>query len=313
MRATISSPNASLPRMKVQISSRSLRATHDLEQCAARLGAVLMHAHDRRRGARQAEALDELLGPMFGVRADPRPGRDLARQFSAAEHQVHGKGEIGQRDHAQDPGDRDRRRPALVLGAGGQHVGEQAQHDGERMDGDARKPGVHGGCSAPSRRSTPGSRSGKILGQQSRPKFRGGRSVQPHRGRGREKGIHALRQQTQDHSPEHIAGARGRQGRRGVRIDDGAPVGRRNHGIRAFQHDHCAAQPGGRARARELVARGVEQTCELALMRREYAGSSYGCEQLPRPVREHADGVGIEQHRTAGSRASRARVRGSSR
>jgi hypothetical protein len=51
-----------------------LRATHDLEQCAARLGAVLMHAHDRWRGARQAEAFDQLLGPIFGVRADSRPG-----------------------------------------------------------------------------------------------------------------------------------------------------------------------------------------------------------------------------------------------
>ncbi len=102
------------------------------------------------------------------------------------------------------------------------------------------------------------------------------------------------------HSPEHIAGARGRQGRRGVGIDDGAAVRCRDHGIRSLQHDHCAAQPGGRARARQLVAHDVEQARELALMRRDHTGSSYGCEQIARPVSEHADGVGIEQHRTAG-------------
>ena len=44
----------------------AIRPAHRLEQGAARLIAVLMHAHPRRCGGRQAEALDESLRPMLG-------------------------------------------------------------------------------------------------------------------------------------------------------------------------------------------------------------------------------------------------------
>ena len=118
-------------------------AVHEVEQGGRAIGAVGVHAHVRRRGARQAEALDEVFGPVLGRGAHARPRRDLARQFSAAEQQVRGQGEIGQRDQTQHPRDRDRRRTAFVLGARGEHVREQAQRDDERVAGDAGKPGVH--------------------------------------------------------------------------------------------------------------------------------------------------------------------------
>ena len=83
-------------------------------------------------------------------------------------------------------------------------------------------------------------------------------------------------------------------------IDDGAAVRRRNDGIGALEHDDRTAFARGRARAAEFVAGRVEQTRELALVRREHTGGPYGLEQLPRARREHADGIGVEHHRTAG-------------
>src|SRR5450759_3843152 len=50
-------------------------AAHQFKQGGTGLGAVLMHAHQRRGGGRQSEALDEVFSPMLGVRADPGWGR----------------------------------------------------------------------------------------------------------------------------------------------------------------------------------------------------------------------------------------------
>ena len=72
--AVASSPNASSPKNEGADVQPLIGAAHQLEQRGTRLGAVLMHAHPRRGGGRQSEALDEVFRPMFGVRAGRRPG-----------------------------------------------------------------------------------------------------------------------------------------------------------------------------------------------------------------------------------------------
>ena len=57
----------------------------------------------------------------------------------------------------------------------------------------------------------------------------------------------------------------------GIRIDDGAAIGRRNHSVRSFQHDDGAAPPRSGLRFGQFVAGGVEYARELAVMRRHDA------------------------------------------
>jgi len=124
--------------------------------------------------------------------------------------------------------------------------------------------------------------------------------VQPHRRGGRRERLHALREQSENHSTENVARAGSRQVGGRVRVDDGAPVGRGDHRVRAFQHDHGPTGACGGARAGELVACGVEQARELALMRSEHAGSADGIEERRTVFCKHAQGIGVEHGRAAG-------------
>ena len=129
--------------------------------------------------------------------------------------------------------------------------------------------------------------------------------------RGREERVHALREQAQDHAAEHVAGAGGRQARRGVRVDDGAAVRRSDHRIGALQHHDGADLFRRGASARQLVAGDVKQARELTLVRCDDAGTVEGPGQSAGIVRKHADGI---WHRAAPRgpwRAWPARDRGS--
>ncbi len=180
---------------------------------------------------------------------------------------------------------------------------------------------TRGNQAVTARRSAPSTRAGAARRerdpadppQEARPEIAGRGAVQPHRRRGGRERVHALREQAENHAAEHVARARGRQGRRCVGVDDGAPVGRGDHRVGAFQHDHGAAGARGGARARELVAGGVEQTRELALVRREHAGPADGLEERRTVPANTLERIGVEQARRGRSAAWRASARGSSR
>ena len=52
-----------------------------------------------------------------------------------------------------------------------------------------------------------------------------------------------------------------------------------------------------RARAFEFIAGGLEQTRELAVMRRQNTGSLDGLGKFVDSAGEHGEGIGVEQHR----------------
>ena len=118
--------------------------------------------------------------------------------------------------------------------------------------------------------------------------------MQPDRGRGGGERIHTLGQQARDHAGEHVAGAAGREIGRRIGVDDGAPVGRRDHGVGALEHDHRAARGGGGAGARELVALEREQPRELALVRRQHGRPRDRAQERRGLIGKDGQGIGIE-------------------
>ena len=77
----------------------------------------------------------------------------------------------------------------------------------------------------------------QVLGDQARTEARAGLGMQPDRGAGRLEGRHALRQQAGGDAGEHVAGAGGGQPGRGVGVDRGAAVGRRDHCVGPLEDD----------------------------------------------------------------------------
>ncbi len=88
---------------------------------------------------------------------------------------------------------------------------------------------------------------GEILGKQPGTKLRGRCAVHPDTRRGCRIGSHALREQAENESAEHITGTCGRQARRGIGVDDGAAIGRRDDGIRPLEDQDRTALPRGGA------------------------------------------------------------------
>ena len=65
---------------------------------------------------------------------------------------------------------------------------------------------------------------------------------------------HALGEEAGGEPGQHVAGARGREPGRCIGIDGGAAVGRRDHGVGAFEDDHRAGPARGGAGEARLGA-----------------------------------------------------------
>ena len=123
--------------------------------------------------------------------------------------------------------------------------------------------------------------------------------MHPYPGGRRRKRVHALRQKPQDDPAENISRACGGERCRSIAVDDRAAVGGRDDGVGALQHDDRSAAVGGSAGARQLVARGVEDAFEFAVMRRDDAGPANRVKEFVRTRRKYADGISIEHHGSA--------------
>ena len=209
-RAVASSPNASSPEDVRADVQPPIARLHDLEQRA--------FAPPRRSGACARARAPSRGKPKLSMRSSAqcfalgqaaRHGDDPARQLAAAEQQVHRQREIGQRDAAQDPGDGDRRRPPLALRARGEHICEQAQHDGQRVGGDSRKPGIHGGCSLETAQHA-GQQIGEVLRQKTRPEVAAAAPCS-HTAAAAARTRPCPARAAQDHSAENVARACRRQ------------------------------------------------------------------------------------------------------
>ena len=132
---------------------------------------------------------------------------------------------------------------------------------------------------ASSRRSTPGSKSGRSSASKPGPKSLAAAPCSQTPAAAAAERFHALREQSENHPAEHIAGTRGRERRRRIRIDHRPAVGRGDDRIRALEHDHRTARACRRARASELVSGHVEQAREFTVVRREHARAGDGGEQ----------------------------------
>ena len=116
----------------------------DLEKRSLRLCAIRVPADAGSCGAGQAEAVDQLLGPVSRGCIAGQPRRIAAPQLASAEHEIQRQNRVGQGNHAQYPGDGDRGRAPLARTARCQDIDQDADDDRQRMQRKGRKPGECG-------------------------------------------------------------------------------------------------------------------------------------------------------------------------